>query len=84
MMPRPETRHPMILSAAIFVFCDRNRMHTPIVGLKLARSIDQGGLLQIEYSELSLIGGREENQDRVAVVTGPEVALLITHKTLYL
>jgi serine/threonine protein phosphatase PrpC len=34
--------------------------------------------LQIEYSELSLIGGREENQDRVAVVTGPKAVMLIT------
>ena len=34
--------------------------------------------MQIEYAELSLIGGREENQDRVVVVTGPEAVLLIT------
>ncbi len=34
--------------------------------------------MQIEYSELSLIGGREENQDKVAVVTGPEAVILIT------
>jgi serine/threonine protein phosphatase PrpC len=33
--------------------------------------------LQIEYAELSLIGGREENQDRVAVVTDPKAVLAI-------
>jgi serine/threonine protein phosphatase PrpC len=32
--------------------------------------------LQIEYAELSLIGGREENQDRVSVMTGPDATLL--------
>lgn len=30
-----------------------------------------------EYAELSLIGGREENQDRVAVVDGSDSALMI-------
>ncbi|MAF83720.1 MAG: serine/threonine-protein phosphatase [Gammaproteobacteria bacterium] len=33
--------------------------------------------LQIEYAELSLIGGREENQDRVQVVAGESAALVI-------
>jgi len=33
--------------------------------------------LQIEYSELSLIGGREENQDRVMVVAGDGSALVV-------
>jgi len=33
--------------------------------------------LQIECAKLSLIGGREENQDRVQVVTGNDAALMI-------
>jgi len=33
--------------------------------------------LQIEYAELSLIGGREENQDRVLVATGDDAALVV-------
>ncbi len=33
--------------------------------------------LQVEYAELSLIGGREENQDRAAVLTGPDARMLI-------
>jgi serine/threonine protein phosphatase PrpC len=33
--------------------------------------------LQVECAELSLIGNREENQDRVAVVTGSDAVLLI-------
>jgi serine/threonine protein phosphatase PrpC len=33
--------------------------------------------LQVECAELSLIGDREENQDRVAVARGPKSALLI-------
>lgn len=33
--------------------------------------------LQIECAKLSLIGGREENQDRVQVVAGDEAALMI-------
>jgi len=33
--------------------------------------------LQFEYAELSLIGGREENQDRVVLVKGEDTALLI-------
>jgi len=33
--------------------------------------------LQIEYAELSLIGGREENQDRVLVMEGDETALVV-------
>lgn len=33
--------------------------------------------MQIEYAELSLIGGREENQDRVLVATGDDAALVV-------
>ncbi len=33
--------------------------------------------LQIEYAELSLIGGREENQDRVAVVSDDDATLIV-------
>jgi len=33
--------------------------------------------LQIEYAELSLLGDREENQDRVRVVTGEHAALMV-------
>lgn len=33
--------------------------------------------MQIEYAELSLIGGREENQDRVLVATGDNAALVV-------
>jgi len=33
--------------------------------------------LQIEYAELSLIGGREENQDRVAVVSDDDATLVV-------
>lgn len=33
--------------------------------------------MQVESAELSLIGDREENQDRVAVAKGPNAALLI-------
>jgi serine/threonine protein phosphatase PrpC len=33
--------------------------------------------MQTEYAELSLIGGREENQDRVLVISGEEAALLV-------
>ena len=32
--------------------------------------------MQVEYAELSLIGAREENQDRIAVVIEPEVAMI--------
>jgi len=35
------------------------------------------GRLQVESAELSLIGDREENQDRVAVAKSPNAALLI-------
>lgn len=37
----------------------------------------RGNLLQFEYAELSLIGGREENQDRVRVATDPDGVILI-------
>jgi serine/threonine protein phosphatase PrpC len=37
----------------------------------------RGISLQIEYAELSLIGGREENQDRVLVVADDGAALVI-------
>jgi serine/threonine protein phosphatase PrpC len=33
--------------------------------------------LQIEYAELSLIGGREENQDRIVVVSDDDAALVV-------
>ncbi len=33
--------------------------------------------MQIEFAELSLIGGREENQDRVVVVSNPDAVLLL-------
>jgi serine/threonine protein phosphatase PrpC len=33
--------------------------------------------LQFEYAELSLIGGREENQDRVRVATDPGAVILV-------
>ncbi|MEJ0099016.1 MAG: PP2C family serine/threonine-protein phosphatase [Pseudomonadota bacterium] len=32
--------------------------------------------MQVEYAELSLIGAREENQDRIAVTVSPEVAMI--------
>ena len=37
----------------------------------------RGAGLQIEYAELSLIGGREENQDRVAVVSDDDATLAV-------
>jgi serine/threonine protein phosphatase PrpC len=37
----------------------------------------KGGGLQVECAELSLIGDRDENQDRVAIARGPKAALLI-------
>ncbi len=33
--------------------------------------------MQVEYAELSLLGDREENQDRVAIIQGDESVLLI-------
>ncbi len=33
--------------------------------------------MQVEYAELSLVGGREENQDRIAVLTRPDTILLV-------
>ena len=33
--------------------------------------------MQVEYAELSLVGGREENQDRIAVLTRPDTMLLV-------
>ena len=33
--------------------------------------------LQVEYADLSLLGGREENQDRVAVAVAEHAALLV-------
>jgi len=36
-----------------------------------------GDLLHVEYAELSLIGDREENQDRVAVIADPNAILMI-------
>jgi len=33
--------------------------------------------LQIEYAELSLVGGREENQDRVLVIDGDDSTLVV-------
>lgn len=53
-------------------------MHASVVSFNIAPLNNQSRPLQIEYSELSLIGGREENQDKVAVVTGPEAVILIT------
>jgi serine/threonine protein phosphatase PrpC len=37
----------------------------------------QGFLLRVEYAEVSLLGGREENQDRVAVAVSEHAALLL-------
>lgn len=37
----------------------------------------RGNSLQIEYAELSLIGGREENQDRVMFAAGDGAALVV-------
>ena len=34
-------------------------------------------LLRVEYAEMSLLGGREENQDRVAAVVAEHAALLV-------
>ena len=34
-------------------------------------------LLRVEYAEISLLGGREENQDRVAAVVAERAALLV-------
>jgi serine/threonine protein phosphatase PrpC len=34
-------------------------------------------LLQVEYADISLLGGREENQDRVAVAVAEQAALLV-------
>lgn len=36
-----------------------------------------GSKLQIEYAELSLVGHREDNQDRVAVAAGEHAALVV-------
>ena len=33
--------------------------------------------MQVEYADLSLLGGREENQDRVAVAVAEHSALLV-------
>ena len=33
--------------------------------------------LRVEYAEISLLGGREENQDRVAAVIAEHAALLL-------
>jgi serine/threonine protein phosphatase PrpC len=53
-------------------------MRASVVSFRIAPLNNQSTPLQIEYSELSLIGGREENQDKVAVITGPEAVMLIT------
>ena len=47
------------------------------IGLFLGIYSSGGMSLQIEYAELSLIGGREENQDRVRVVADDDAALVI-------
>src|SRR6202050_294664 len=36
-----------------------------------------GRLLQVEYADISLLGGREENQDRVSVAVAEHAALLV-------
>src|SRR5580704_13612141 len=35
------------------------------------------GFLRVEYADISLLGGREENQDRVTVAVGEQAALLV-------
>ena len=52
-------------------------MHGSIAGLTLKRLSHRDTSLQVDYAELNLIGGREENQDRVRVVTGPDAIMLI-------
>ncbi len=37
----------------------------------------QGSLLRVEYADISLLGGREENQDRVTVLVTEQAALLL-------
>ena len=36
-----------------------------------------GFSLRVEYAEISLLGGREENQDRVTAAVGEHAAMLL-------
>jgi len=77
MMPRPARRHPPNSKTPPRAFCDEIQMHSHEGGLTLIDRNHKGNPLQVEYAELSLVGGREENQDRIAVLTGPDAIMLI-------